>query len=105
MQNITGKRFVFDLDETICSFTNGDYNKATPYLKMINIINSLYQNNNYIIIFTARGTKTGLDWSEVTKNQLLSWGVLYHELIFGKPYADYYIDDKNLSIKELYECF
>ena len=28
------------------------------------------------------------------KNILLDWGVKYHNLVFGKPNADIYIDDK-----------
>ena len=31
---------------------------------------------------------------ELTKQQLDDWGVKYHELIMGKPHADYFIDDK-----------
>ena len=30
------------------------------------------------------------------------WGVKYHELKFGKPNADYYVDDKMLSMDRLY---
>ena len=26
--------------------------------------------------------------------QLKKWGVKYHELIMGKPYGDFFIDDK-----------
>ena len=33
------------------------------------------------------------------------WGLKYHELIFGKPNADYYIDDKMLDMKFLYHYF
>ena len=29
------------------------------------------------------------------------WGVKYHELRFGKPAGDYYIDDRLISIGEL----
>ena len=31
---------------------------------------------------------------DLTKQQLDDWGVKYHELIMGKPHADYFIDDK-----------
>lgn len=36
----------------------------------------------------------------LTKNSLKNWGVKYHELIFGKPTFDLYIDDKNLFHKK-----
>jgi hypothetical protein len=45
--------------------------------------------------------KTGIDWREFTEKQLKSWGVKYHELIFGKPVADVFIDDKAINIKDL----
>ena len=28
------------------------------------------------------------------EKQLKDWGCKYHELIMGKPHADYFIDDK-----------
>ena len=56
---------------------------------------------HYIIVFTARGYVTGKDWINVTTAQLAKCGLKYHELKFGKPAADYYIDDKLISIEEL----
>ena len=103
MQNTNGKtlRFVFDLDNTICLTEGTNYAEAKPIQKQIDMINDLYNQGYHIIIFTARGTKTKIDWSEITSRQLKDWGVNYHELLFGKPYADYYIDDKNLSLREM----
>ena len=49
---------------------------------------------NKIIFHTARGYLTGIDHRDLTLNQLKKWGVNYHEIVFGKPAADYYIDDK-----------
>ena len=72
---------------------------------MIQIINRLYDAGNDIVLFTARGYKTGINWEEITRRQLAAWGLRYHELKFGKPDADYYIDDKMLDIKELLELF
>ena len=70
---------------------------------MIKCVNKLYENGNQIVLFTERGYKTGIDWSEVTNKQLRDWGVKYHQLFFGKPDADYYVDDKLLSIENIYE--
>jgi len=64
-------------------------------------INAIYKCGHEIILFTARGSQTGIDWSDITKSQLQSWGVKYHKLLFGKPAADYYIDDKNLDLEFL----
>lgn len=101
-----GKRFVFDIDGVIAlSMKNLDYAQAEPNTRMIDIINKLYTWGNEIILFTARGYVTGIDWRETTENQMKKWGICYHELHFGKPNADYYIDDKMLDMKFLYEEF
>ena len=36
----------------------------------------------------------------ITEKWLLKNNVKYHSLMFGKPNADYYVDDKNISIDE-----
>jgi hypothetical protein len=48
-------------------------------------------------MFTARGSTTGIDWTDVTARQLADWGVDYHELILGKPHFDLLIDDKAIG--------
>ena len=92
------KIYVFDIDGTICTNTDGDYENAKPFSDVIDTINKLYVNNK-IIMMTARGYVTGLDWTEFTKKQLANWGVNYHELIMNKkPYAEVYVDDKAINI-------
>ena len=93
-----GKIYCFDIDETICKTSNLNYEKSIPYFERINQINKLYDNGYEIKIYTARGSGTGIDWSDLTKKQLKDWGLKYHELHFGKPNADYYIDDKGADI-------
>lgn len=102
---ITGKRFVFDIDGVVDSMPSGSkvYSDAVPDKKMIERINKLYDAGNYIIFFTARGYVTGMDWRAVTEKQFEVWGLKYHELIFGKPNADYYIDDKMLAMDKIDE--
>ena len=91
-------KYVVDIDGTICS-QEKDYSKAQPFLDRIQKINNLYDNGHYVVYFTARGTETGIDWREVTENQFKEWSVKYHEMIFGKPSADYYIDDRMEDIE------
>ncbi len=100
------KRFVFDIDGVIAGFRAGlDYASAPPVEEMVRIINRLYDLGNHIVLFTARGYVTGIDWRPTTEAQMEKWGLKYHELIFGKPNADYYIDDKMLDMKFLYQYF
>jgi CMP-N,N'-diacetyllegionaminic acid synthase len=96
------KRFVFDIDGVIAKIEkDNNYALAKPNESMIEIINRLYNMGNKIILFTARGYVTGIDWGEVTRNQLKEWKLSYHELHFGKPNADFYVDDKMLDIEYL----
>ena len=91
-----------DIDETICNTPNDrDYSKAKPIFENINKINTLFDDGNTIIYWTARGSGTGKDWREVTENQFDQWGVKYHELKFGKPPFDLLIDDRTKRIEEI----
>lgn len=102
LKECSGKKFVIDIDGVIAEFdAELKYDCAKPIENIIKIINNLYLRGNQITLFTARGYKTGIDWSEVTQKQLSDWGVMYNQLIFGKPDADFYIDDKMLSIEDL----
>lgn len=88
--------YCFDLDGTLCTtVSNGKYEEADPLYDRIADVNKLYDSGHTIIIDTARGSETGIDWYEVTTDQLSVWGVKYHKLRVGvKIAADYYIDDK-----------
>lgn len=93
-----------DIDETICTPPKDrDYTKAVPIQKHIDKINEMYKNGNTIVYWTARGTGSGIDWREVTETQFTEWGVKYHELKFGKPNYDLFIDDKNISTEEFFK--
>lgn len=97
-----GMQFVFDIDGVIAkSEKNLNYANALPNTEMIDMINQLYDYNNRIVLLTARGYVTGIDWSETTREQMKRWGLKYHELHFTKPNADFYIDDKMLDMNEL----
>ncbi len=92
-----------DIDETIC-FYKGErnYPDAIPNLDNIKKINTLYDNGNEITYWTARGTITGINWLEVTTNQLNKWGCRYHNLSVGeKPAYDLLICDKTKRIEEI----
>lgn len=93
---------IFDIDGTICT-QEKNYSQAKPIQKIINKLNKKYDEGYKIILFTARGTETGIDWSETTINQLKNWGVKYHDLLFGKPAGLKYIDDKGVSAYQ-WEC-
>jgi len=111
------KRYCIDIDGTICTPTVGrDYHKAEPWQDRIKVLNNLYDEGNYIIYFTARamGRFADLPHSvasvkakevlfELTEKQLNDWGVKYHELIMGKPHADFFIDDKGVKDEDFFK--
>ena len=94
--------YCFDIDGTICTENIAhDYKKAKPDLRVIKQINKLYDQGHKIIIMTARGMSSGLEWRDFTEIQLKKWGLKYHELITGKkPDADIFIDDKAQHISD-----
>lgn len=97
------KRICFDLDNTLVSSPaiKGDYSTVRPILKNIEYLRFLKKVGHTIIIYTARRMKTHngnvgkviQDIAKITINTLEKFDIPYDELIFGKPYADFYIDD------------
>lgn len=86
--------YCFDIDGTICTNTDGNYQDARPYMHRIDYINMLYDEGHTITIFTARGATSGINWHDFTVDQLDEWGVRYHVLRTDKPHYDVMIDDK-----------
>ena len=100
--SVSEKTFVFDIDGVVATIVPSlDYAVAAPNLQIIRIVNFLYEQGHRIVLATARGSKTGQDWQEVTRRQMKEWGVKHHELFFGKPAADYYIDDKAIHVRDV----
>jgi len=97
------KRYCFDLDNTLVTYPSihTDYSSVKPIPKMIELVRMLYEKGNIIIIYTARRMKTHngnmgnimKDIGQLTFETLSKFNIPYHEIYFGKPYADFYIDD------------
>jgi capsule biosynthesis phosphatase len=100
-------RICFDLDNTLVTFPTipNDYSSVKPIKKMIDLLISLKNKGHEIIIYTARRMKTNnnnvgkviKDIALVTINTLEKFNIPYDELLFGKPIADIYIDDKAIN--------
>ena len=103
------KVYIVDIDGTICSqnhFKNGerDYGQAEPFLKRIKKINDLFDEGNEIHYWTARGSVSGLDHLNLTKEQLKKWGCKYTSLRVGdKPHYDLWIDDKAIHSEDFFK--
>ena len=105
-------RICFDLDNTLVTHptTPGDYTSVLPIQRNIDYLKLLHRLGHTIIIYTARRFKTHkgnvgaivADIGKVTFDTLDKFDIPYDEIFFGKPYAQYYIDDlavnANLSL-------
>ena len=97
-----------DVDGTLCTIVEKkegqdapDYIKAQPLQKNIDLINRLFDEGNIIVIWTARGCTTGIDWWAVTECQLSAWGVRYTRIDNRfKPNWDLYIGDKCMNVED-----
>ena len=97
--------YVIDIDGTLCTLTDGNYAKAKPIEERIKKVNKLATTGHTIILHTARGMsrfegntfKCHSEFYLFTERQLKKWGVMYDQLIMGKPSGDFYIDDKGMS--------
>ena len=102
--------YVFDIDGTICSKTDGDYTMAQPFPERIQKINQLYDEGHTVIFLTARGMgrynnnsiSAQRDFHDLTATQLKQWGSKHHQLFLGKPSGDYYIDDKGVNDEDFF---
>lgn len=99
--------FVIDIDGVIgkkLTWTVGDsyiraketFSKIEVDATVISRINRLYHKGHTIILHTSR------IWHDynVTVKWLKKHHVKYSTLVMAKPLGDFYIDDKNMSVKE-----
>ena len=85
--------YSIDIDNTICTDTNGQYHFARPMRDRIEKVNRLFDEGHTIIL------ETGRHWNNLpmTVQQLHTWGVKYHTLVMGKVPADIKVDDKAID--------
>ena len=110
------KVIAFDLDDVICYRSKdyehlgpNKYDHCEPDNHVIEMINSLYEDGNKIVIYTARGMSQFKGdvvriYSELyskTIQQLNDWGLKYDQLVMGKIHYDLLIDDKCMNSKKV----
>lgn len=103
-------KLVFDLDGTLCTNTDGNYELSEPIKFRIEQVNKLFENGHEITIYTARGMNTFNNnalkayekYYSLTQFQLNKWNVKYHNLFLGKPAGDIYIDDKGVKDEDYF---
>lgn len=109
MKKFDKKIYCIDLDQTLCETkqnSDGSWNyiQARPFNERIEKVNNLFDEGHHIIIETSRGFWTKRNWYMETYNQLISWGLKFHELRTGVKFAaDYYIDDKGINSEDFFK--
>jgi len=92
--------YSFDLDGTLCETHAGDYQNSEPIPERIAKVNELYYGGHTIIIDTARASKH----FDLTKSQLIEWGIEHHLLRVGeKIFAEVYVDDRGVNANEFFK--
>lgn len=105
------KTLVVDVDDTISTHVNRDYENAIPHREIIDKLNNLRKNGWKIIYHTARGqVSCNGDIERIKKERLpvlIDWmnknDVQYDDVLVGKPLGFYYIDDKSVRPDEFIE--
>jgi capsule biosynthesis phosphatase len=100
-------RICFDLDNTLVTYpySIGDYTSVKPVSTMVTLARELHAMGHTIIIYTARRMEThkynvGAVIKDIAKDTITTLETLeipYDELLFGKPLADIYIDDRAVN--------
>ena len=104
-------RFCFDLDYTLVRAKIDpetgiiDYENTEPIERNIKFLQYLKSMGHKIIIQTARRMRTHegsigklmADIGPITFSTLAKYNIPYDEIYFGKPWADYYIDDRAID--------
>lgn len=91
--------YIFDLDGTLCETEDGDYKRAVPYRERIAEVNRLSAEGHTVFVSTARSAH----WKELTRRQLLEWGVMHNGFSVGdKPFGHIYVDDRAINARDFF---
>ena len=92
-------RWCFDLDNTLVNTKGSDYENSTPISEAIAKVRGYKDRGDHIIIMTARGSGSKVDWRDFTEKQLNKFGIPYDQLIVGlKPGGvDVFVDYKAIN--------
>ena len=107
------KSIVFDLDDTL-SFADISiedsrtrYGSTVPNSLIVEKLRECHKNGWYITILTARHMRSALNDVDICFNKLgqitVDWldrnHIPFDQLVFGKPYGMWYIDDKAMTLE------
>jgi capsule biosynthesis phosphatase len=99
---------VFDVDDTILKTQNWDYENSRPKMEVIEGVRALKKAGWRIVLHTARGQGRSGGNIETVRDQVTKeiedfcekFQVPYDELILGKVWAHFYVDDRAMRPEE-----
>lgn len=94
MTDLEARTVCVDLDFTLCTHT-GDYETAVPISGAREALLKLRAEGWVVVVQTARHFnhwKTTVDW-------LATNGFVYDQIVFGKPPARVYVDDRAIPFE------
>ena len=102
------KTMVVDVDDTILTTENRDYQNSMPVFGVVGKLREARAKGWHIILFTARGMGRSKGNIELVREEVIAevtsfcakWDVPYDEIMVGKPWAAMYVDDKALRPNE-----
>lgn len=110
MKSMKQYKFCFDLDGTLCHIKKEgeEYINVEPIEGAVETLQRLKKDGHYIIIMTARNMLTyNNNLGKIIANQspvVIEWlnkhNIPYDEIHFGKPVADFYVDDKAFKLED-----
>jgi trehalose-6-phosphatase len=89
MTELESRTVCIDLDDTLCTHS-GDYAKADPIPGAQEALTKLRKAGWCVVVYTGRHFN---QW-QVTVDWLACHGFEYDQIVFGKPPARFYIDDR-----------
>jgi len=102
------KTIVFDVDDTILTTINRDYENSRPKMEVIEGMRALKEAGWFIFLYTARGMgRSNGDIASVADDVFneveafcKKFDVPYDAIQIGKPYGALYVDDKAMRPDE-----
>lgn len=105
------KRLIMDLDGTICTAIDGNYEDAIPDQELIDILRKYKKSGFDIVISTSRNVRTydgnvgkiNINTLPIIIGWLKKYDVPYDEIYVAKPWCGndgFYVDDKAIRPSE-----
>jgi capsule biosynthesis phosphatase len=111
MSDITNKKIVIDLDDTISKTEHGKYKESKPIPAVVNKLKEYKALGYDIVIYSSRNMRTynrnigeiNVHTLPIILDFLNKYEIPYDEVIVGKPwcgFGGFYVDDKAIRPSE-----